>query len=64
MPDGTTKGAKRNTKQRVNHPEQTTRGGDIVTHTALSQAADVERKEVKECILGNVFVCMEEVPAV
>lgn len=62
MPHGTSKRAKRNTEQRVNHPEQTTRSGDVTTHTALSQTADVEHREVKECILGFVLVCMEEVP--
>lgn len=65
MPDGTSKQAKRNTEHRVNHQEQTTRSGDVTTHTALSQTADVEQREVKECFQRFVFVSMKEaVPGV
>ena len=49
FPDGASKGAKRNTEHRVNHREQTTRGGDVTTNTAIPGMADVEHGEVKEC---------------
>lgn len=49
---------------RITQSRQQGQAGDVTTHTALSEAADVDQTGVTECAPGFVFVYMEVVPAV
>lgn len=43
MPDGTSKSAKKSKEPRVNRQEQTTRSGDVMTH---SETEDLEHSNI------------------
>lgn len=49
---------------RTAQSRQQGRAGGVATHTALSEAADVEQTGVTECVPGFTFVYVEVVPAV